>query len=59
MRAVEALESVLEGRDIPINVDTSVLKTVILPALTYGCEVWGVDSTSGASIDCKLYEINV
>jgi hypothetical protein len=53
-RAIEALESVLVGRDIPINVRTSVLKTCILPVLTYGCEVWGMDSTSG---DNKLQTI--
>ena len=39
----------LGGRDIPINVRTSVLKTCILPVLTYGCEVWGMDSTSGVN----------
>jgi hypothetical protein len=48
-RAVESLDSVLGGRDIPINVRTSVLKTCILPVLTYGCKVWGMDSTSGAN----------
>jgi hypothetical protein len=48
-RAVEALDSVLGGRDIPINVRTSVLKTCILPVLTYGCEVWEMDSTSGVN----------
>jgi hypothetical protein len=48
-RAVEALDSVLGGRDIPINVRTSVLRTCILPVLTYGCEVWGMDSISGVN----------
>jgi hypothetical protein len=48
-RAVEALDSVLGGRDIPIHVRTSMLKTCILPVLTYGCEVWGIDSTSGVN----------
>jgi hypothetical protein len=49
-RAIEALESVLGGRDIPINERTSVLKTCILLVLTYGREVRGVDSTSGVNI---------
>jgi hypothetical protein len=38
-RADEALDSVLGGRNIPINIRTSVLETCILPVLTYGCEV--------------------
>jgi hypothetical protein len=47
-RAVEALDSVLVGgRDIPINVRTSMLKTYcILPVLAYGCEVWGMDGVN-------------
>jgi len=50
-RAIEALDSVLVGgRDIiPINVRVSVFKTCVLPVLTYGCEVWGMDRTSGAN----------
>jgi hypothetical protein len=48
-RAVEALDSVFGGRDFPINVRTSVLKTCILPVLTYGCEVSRVDLTSGVN----------
>jgi hypothetical protein len=41
--------SVLGGRDIPVNVRALVLKTCILPVLTHGCEVWGIDSTSGVN----------
>jgi hypothetical protein len=49
-RAVEALDCVLGGRDIPINnVRYPVLKTCILPVLTHGCEVWGMDTTSGVN----------
>jgi hypothetical protein len=39
--AVEAPESVLGGRDILIDVRTSVVKPCLLPVLTYGCEIWG------------------
>jgi hypothetical protein len=50
MRAVEALDFVLGGRDIPINVRTSVLiKSRIVPVLTYGCEVSGMDTTRGVN----------
>jgi hypothetical protein len=48
-RGVEALESELRGHDIPIYVRTSVLKTCMLPVLTYGFEVWRVNATSGAN----------
>jgi hypothetical protein len=48
-RAVEALDSVLRGRGIPSNVRILVLRTCILHVLTYGCEVWGMDSTSGVN----------
>jgi hypothetical protein len=36
-RAVEVFDSVLGGLDIPIDIRTSVLKTCLLPVLTYGC----------------------
>jgi hypothetical protein len=48
-RAIEALDSVLGGPGIHVNVRHSVLKTCILPVLTYGCEVWGIDSSSGVN----------
>jgi hypothetical protein len=47
---VEALDSVLGGRHVPINVGTSrLIKTCILPVLSYGCEIYGMDSTRGVS----------
>jgi hypothetical protein len=47
-RAVEALDYVLEGRGILIDVRTSVLKTCVLPLLTYECKVWRMDTTNGS-----------
>jgi hypothetical protein len=48
-RVVKVLDVVLGGRDMPINVRTSVLTTFIAPVLTYGREVWGMDTTSGVN----------
>jgi hypothetical protein len=34
---------------ILLDIKTSVVKACLLPVHTYGCEIWGMDSTSGAN----------
>ena len=44
-RALAAIRPVLAKLDIPIKFKVIMIKTLLLPVLTYGAELWGMSST--------------
>ena len=36
------LDSVLKGRDITLPIYVSIVKAMVFPVVTYGCESWTV-----------------
>ena len=49
--AITNLESVLEGRDIPLLTKVHVVKTMVFPLVTYGCESWTIMKAEHCRID--------
>ena len=36
------LDSILKSRDIPVSTKVHLIKTMVFPAVTYGCESWTI-----------------
>ena len=49
--AITNLKSVLEGRDIPLLTKVHVVKTMVFPLVTYGCESWTIMKAEHCRID--------
>ena len=41
-KAMTNLDSVLKGRDITLPIYVSIVKAMVFPVVTYGCESWTV-----------------
>ena len=58
-KAMTNLDSILKGRDITLPTDVHLVKGMVFPVVTYGCESWTVKSAEeliflncGAKEDC-------
>ena len=38
-KAMTSLDSILKSRDIPLSTKVRLVKAVVLPVITYGCEI--------------------
>ena len=45
------LDSVLKSRDIPLLIKVCLIKTMVCPAVMYGCESWTIKKAKHWSID--------
>ena len=41
-KAIVNLDSILEGRDITLPTKVHIVKAIVFPVVTYGCESWTV-----------------
>ena len=50
------LESVLKSRDITLPTKVHIVKAMVFPVVTYGCESWTVKKAERKIIDaeCKI-----
>ena len=50
------LESILKSRDITLSTKVHLVKAVVLPVVTYGCESWTIKKAEHRRIDaCELW----
>ena len=45
------LDSILKGRDISLPTKVHLVKAMVIPVVTYGCEIWTVKKTERRRID--------
>ena len=50
-KAMTNLDSVLKSRDITWVTKTHLVKAVVFPVVTYGCENWTIEKAEGQRID--------
>ena len=51
MKAMTNPESVLKSRDIPLLTKVCIVKAMVFPGVTYGCESWTVKKAEHQRID--------
>ena len=54
-KAMTNLDSILKNRDIPLPTKVRVVKAMIFPVVTYGCESWTINKAEHRRIDA--YEL--
>ena len=55
-KALTNLDSVLKGRDITLPTKVHIVKAVVFPVVTYGCESWTIKNAVCQRIDAfKLW----
>ena len=57
-RAMTNLESILKSRDITFLIKVHLVKAMVFPVVTYGCESWSIKlSTKGLMLlNCSVVE---
>ena len=50
-KAMTNLDSVLKSRDIPLPKKVRIVKAMVLPVVTYGCESWTIKKAECGRID--------
>ena len=45
------LDSILKSRDITLPIKARVVKAVVFPVVTYGCESWTIKKAESQRID--------
>ena len=50
-KAITSLDSVLKSRDITLLTKVCLVKAMVLPVVTYGCESWTVKKAQHQRID--------
>ena len=50
-KAMTNVESILKSRDITLPTKICVVKTMVFPAVMYGCENWAIKKAEGRRID--------
>ena len=50
-KAIVNLDSILEGRDITLPTKVHIVKAIVFPVVTYGCESWTVWKAERGRID--------
>ena len=55
-KAITNLDSILKSRDITLPTKVHVVKTMVFPAVMYGCESWNIKKAEQQRIDAfKLW----
>ena len=55
-KAMTNLDSILKGRDITLLTKVPLVKAIVFPVVTYGCESWTINKAEGWRIDAfKLW----
>ena len=50
-KAVTHLDSILKSRDITLPTKVYIVKTIVFPLVTYGCESWTIKKAEHERID--------
>ena len=50
-KAMTNLDSVLKSRDITLLTKVSIVKSMVFPVVTYGCESWNIEKAERPRID--------
>ena len=50
-KAMTNLDSILESRDIPLSTKMCLVKAMVFPVVTYGCESWTIKKAEHQRID--------
>ena len=50
-KAMTNLESILKSRDITFLTKVHLVRAMVFPAVTYGCESWSIKKAEGRRID--------
>ena len=50
-KAMTNLDSILESRDIPLSTKMRLVKSMVFPVVTYGCESWTIKKAEHQRID--------
>ena len=50
-RAVTSLDSIFKSRDITLSTKVHIVKAVVFPVVTYGCESWTIKKAECRRID--------
>ena len=50
-KAITNLESILKSRDVTLPTKVHLVKAMVFPVVTYGCESWTVKKTERQRID--------
>ena len=50
-KAMASLDSVLRSRDITLLTKVSIVKAMVFPVVTYGCESWTIKKAQHQRID--------
>ena len=50
-KATSNLDSILKSRDIALSTKVHLVKVMVLPVVTYGCESWTIKKTEHQNID--------
>ena len=45
------LDSILKSRDITLSIKVHLVKAMVFPVVTYGCESWTIEKAECQSID--------
>ena len=51
MKVMNNLDSILKSRDITLATEIRLVKTMVFPVVTYGCESWTIKKAEHRSID--------
>ena len=49
------LDSILKSRDITLLIKVRLVKAVVFPVVTYGCENWTINKAEGRKINAFKY----
>ena len=50
-KAITNLDSVLKSRDITLPTKVHIVKAVVFPVVTYGCESWSIKKAAHRRVD--------
>ena len=50
-KAMTNLDSILKSKDIPLPTNVHLVKAMVFPVVTYGCESWTIKKTEHSRID--------
>jgi hypothetical protein len=53
-KSMYGISNFLKSATIPVHVKTMVLKGVVIPAYTYGCELWGMSNINTRRVQLRI-----
>ena len=55
-KAITNLDSILKVRDITLQTKVGIVKVMVFPVVTYGCESWTVSAKESMLLNCGVGE---